>query len=51
MGVPSSAGPIILVAVAVLLGVAAALPWWTHRAVPALLDWLAQDGPAARRRL
>ncbi|KAL6782462.1 hypothetical protein ACKKBG_A06880 [Auxenochlorella protothecoides x Auxenochlorella symbiontica] len=51
LGVPSSAGPIILVAAALLVVVAAALPWWTHRAVPALLDWLAQDAPTARRRL
>lgn len=43
---PHSAMPLLGAAVALVLAAAAAVPWWTGSAVPALLRWLHRSGAA-----
>lgn len=40
LGVPHSALPLLLAAVALVLLAAAAVPWWAARGVPGILRWL-----------
>lgn len=49
LGIPHSALPLLATALALVALAAAAVPWWSDRAVPAILGWLSNGKEAARR--